>query len=474
MNVKNLIGREEECRVLERCYKSSEPEFVIVYGRRRVGKTFLITEFFDDRFAFRVTGVYKKPKAIQLNNFTEELKKRSGKEYESFETWSQAFWALRDYLDSLPKDKKQILFFDETPWLDNQKSDFLPSFDYFWNNYGNSKNNLMLIVAGSASAWITNKLIKNKGGFFNRHTARLYLQPFTLKETKEYLKRKGARWNNYDIAQAYMVTGGIPFYLKQFDASETISENIDRIYFKKNGPLWDEFSRLYDTLFNGDQKYQEIVKALAEKKRGMKREEISKKTGAPKNGTLTKMLQNLIDSGFITKTESHSDRKTTLYVLTDFYTIFYFDFLKENSGKEEHFWSVTTDLPKRKAWLGLTFELLCKNHINQIKKKLGIEGISSAYYSWEMQGNEFEKGCQIDLVIDRRDNVADLCEIKFSINEFEIDKNYDMTLRNKIARYADENPKSSIQLILITTYGLKRNQYASIVNKTIALNDLFQ
>ena len=271
-----------------------------------------------------------------------------------------------------------------------------------------------------------------------------------------------------------MVTGGVPFYLKQFDENETVSENIDRIYFKKNGPLWDEFSRLYDTLFNGDQKYQEIVKALAKKERGMKREEISKATSIPKNGTLTKMLQNLIDSGFITETKSHSDRKTTLYVLTDFYTIFYFDFLKENYGKDERFWSVTTDLPKRKAWLGLTFELLCKNHINQIKRKLGIEGIISTYYSWERQGDEYQEGCQIDLIIDRRDNVADLCEIKFSTKTFSISKVYDENLRNKFSRYSDEYPRKSIQMVLITTYGLAKGMYASTINKVVTLKDFFE
>ena len=474
MNDKNLIARKEECHVLERCYKSNEPELVIIYGRRRVGKTFLITEFFEDNFAFRITGVYKKPKATQLSNFTYELNKKSGKEYECFETWSEAFRALRAYLDTLPKNKKQVVFFDETPWLDTQKSDFLPSFDFFWNNYANSKNNLMFIVAGSASAWITNKLIENKGGFFNRHTARLYLEPFTLKETKEYLVRKGIHWNDYDIAQTYMVTGGIPFYLKQFDEDETVSENIDRIYFKKNGPLWDEFSRLYDTLFNGDQKYQDIVEALAKSRRGMKREEISKSAGVPKNGTLTKMLRNLIDSGFVSEIESHSERKTTLYVLTDFYTIFYFDFLKENYGKEEHFWTITTDLPKRKAWLGLTFELLCKNHISQIKKKLGIEGISSTYYSWERQGNEYVDGCQIDLVIDRRDNVADLCEIKFSTGTFAISKDYDENLRNKFSRFSDEYPRKSIQMVLITTYGLAKGMYANTINKVVTLKDFFE
>ena len=473
MNDKNLIGREEECRVLERCYKSNEPELVILYGRRRVGKTFLVTEFFEDCFAFRITGVYKKSKAVQLNNFTEELNRKTNDEYETFENWSKAFGALQNYLNSLPKDKKQVVFFDETPWLDTQKSDFLSAFDFFWNNYGNSKNNLLFIVAGSASAWITNKLFANKGGFFNRHTARLYLEPFTLKETREYLTRKGIRWNDYDIAQTYMVTGGIPFYLKQFDASETISENIDRIYFKKNGPLWDEFARLYDTLFNGDQKYQEIVVALAKNRRGMGREEISKSIKVPENGALTKRLENLIDSGFITKVESHSDRKTTLYVLTDFYTIFYFDFLKENCGKDEHFWSVTTDLPKRKAWLGLTFELLCKNHINQIKRKLGIDGVSSAYYSWERRDNEYQEGCQIDLVIDRRDNVVDLCEIKFSNKTFLINKTYDENLRNKFSRFSDEYPRKSIQMVLITTYGLAKGMYANTINKVITLKDFF-
>ncbi len=472
MNNTNFIGRKKEYAVLEKCYLSNESQLVIVYGRRRVGKTFLINQSFENKFAFKITGVYKQNRQYQLSNFAMELSRKDGKHH-SFKTWSEAFFALEDYLDSLPTDEKQVVFMDEMPWLDSLKSGFLPAFEFFWNNYGNSKNNLLFIVAGSASSWITNKLVYNKGGFFNRHSARLYLEPFNLIETKEYLEKQSIHWSNYDIAQSYMIMGGIPFYLSQIDSSLSLNENIDMIFFKEHGLLWDEFHRLYSTLFSNDPRYIKIVELLSKNRYGLSRTSISKKSGISANGSLTNILQDLIDSGFITENVSYSNRKENIYQLSDFYTLFYFDFLKDNYGME-HYWSNSTDLPKRRNYLGLTFELLCKKHINQIKNALSILGVNSVTYSYHSTGTEDTKGTQIDLVIDRRDNVADLCEIKFSINPFEISKEYHLNLLNKIDAFQKDNKNKSVSLVLITTYGLKKNPYSNIINKTITLDDLFQ
>lgn len=471
MNNSNFVGREQEYAILEKCYHSKEAQLVIVYGRRRVGKTFLINQSFENKFAFKITGVYKQNRQYQLSNFAMELSRKDGKSH-SFRTWPEAFCALEDYLDSLPIDEKQIVFMDEMPWLDSLKSGFLPAFEFFWNNYGNSKNNLLFIVAGSASSWITNKLVCNKGGFFNRHSARLYLEPFSLNETKEYLEKQNIHWSNYDIAQLYMIMGGIPFYLSQIDPSLSLNENIDMIFFREHGLLWDEFQRLYSTLFSNDPKYVRIVEILSKNRYGLTRNAISKKSGIPTNGALSNILQNLMDSGFITESISFSNRKEKIYQLSDFYSLFYFDFLKENYGTE-HYWSNSTDLPKRRNYLGLTFELLCKKHINQIKKSLSILGINSVDYSYNTTGKEDSKGSQIDLIIDRRDNVANLCEIKYSINLFEINKDYHLNLLNKIDTFQKENKNKSVSLVLITTYGLKKNSYSNIINKTITLDDLF-
>ncbi len=237
MNNLGFIGRKNEYAILEKCYESKQSQLVIVYGRYRVGKTFLINQSFENKFAFKTTGVYQQNKKTQLANFALELSRMDKKSHNAFEDWPSAFSALEDYLDTLDENEKQVVFFDEMPWLDTKKGGFLPAFEFFWNNYGNAKNNLLFIVAGSASSWITNKLVCNKGGFFNRHSARIYLEPFTLKETKEYLENQNIHWSNYDIAQCYMIMGGIPFYLSQIDSSFSLNENIDHIFFKEHGSL---------------------------------------------------------------------------------------------------------------------------------------------------------------------------------------------------------------------------------------------
>jgi uncharacterized protein len=472
MNYVGLVGRKDEYQILEKSYKSSLSQLIIIYGRRRVGKTFLVNQSFENKFAFKITGVYKQNKNTQLANFSIELSRADNKEHDVFKNWSSAFSALKKYLDSLDEKEKQVVFFDEMPWLDNKKSDFFSAFEFFWNNYGCAKNNLLFIVAGSSSSWITNKLINNKGGFFNRHSARLYLEPFSLKETKEYLVKQNIHWSNYDIAQCYMVMGGIPFYLSQIDSSKTLSDNIDYMFFKKHGLLWDEFSRLYGTLFNNDLKYINIVEVLSKNRYGLSKSEIASKCKLSSNGDLTHLLQNLIDSGFIIKNTSYSERKGEIYQLSDFYTLFYFEFIKDNYGKNENFWNNSFDLPKRRTWLGFSFELLCKMHLKEIRDALSIGGINSTYYSYNKKGNDENKGCQIDLVIDRRDNVASIIEIKYSINEFEITKDYQEDLRNKIAVFEGNNPRKSIQMVLITTYGLKMNMYSNIINKVLTINDL--
>lgn len=467
-----LIGRKDEIELLQKCYKANEAQLIIVYGRRRVGKTFLINQTFNDDFAFKFTGVYKQNKKTHLENFSLELENRMNKNIEDIHDWANAFFQLRKYLDLLPTNQKQVVFFDEMPWLDTAKSGFLPAFEFFWNNYGNAKNNLVFIVAGSASSWISNKLLNNKGGFFNRHTAKIYLEPFTLKETKEYLLSRNIYWSNYDIAQLYMLIGGIPFYLNRISMEYTLNENIDRLFFQEHGYLYDEFDRLYTTLFNNDRKYISIVEALSKSRYGLLRNEIANKTKLANNGDLSNMLKNLIDSGFVSKSLSIGQRKEYVYQLTDFYTLFYFHFIKEHYN-DEHFWSSSIDLPKRRNYLGLSYELLCKLHLRQIKKALDIYGVSSNCYSFNKKGDELDEGCQIDLIIDRRDNVADICEIKYSLQEFEIDKEYSKNLLNKIDAFTKVYPSKSMRMVLITTMGLKKNTYSNIVNKTITLDDLF-
>ena len=478
MQAEQLIGRTEECHRLDRCMAQEEAQLVILYGRRRVGKTYLINSYFEGRFDFKLTGIYGETRDVQLRNFADEMRRQTNAPFSQPADWMDAFGTLRDYLETLPETEKQIVFFDELPWMDTPRGKFLSSFEWFWNSFGARRKNLVFIICGSATAWMTEKIAENKGGLFHRQTCRIFLEPFTLGETEAYLLSRGIRWSRFDIAECYMVMGGIPYYLSLLDETCSYRENIDHLFFRKRAELWDEFEHLYHTLFTNSEQYIRIAEALNEKKSGYTRSEIARKTQLPENGVLSKMLQNLTDSGFVRAYAFYNKKKKeTLYQLADYYSLFYFRFLKQRPGKDEHFWRNALDSPSRRAWAGLTFEQLCKDHIRQIKQKLGIAGVLSAESSWFVRAKDTEdaeRGAQIDLIISRRDHVTNLCEIKFSVNEYEIDREEEQNLRNKIAAFQKSTgSRDTLSLTMITTYGIKKNMYSSFVNAEVVLDDLF-
>ena len=474
-----IIGRHAECGRLEKCTNEKQAQLIIVYGRRRVGKTFLINQFFEGRFDFKLTGAYAQSKEIQLRYFSAELNRQSKMDRSVPKDWIQAFELLRDYLASLPPEEKHVVFFDEVPWMDTQRSGFLPALEWFWNDWGCAQDNLIFIVCGSATSWMVEKIAENKGGLFNRQTCKLYLQPFSLCETELYLRFRGIEWSRRDIAECYMIMGGIPYYLSLLDKELAFNANIDNLFFRKRAELWDEFDHLYQTLFSNSGQYIRIVEQLSKKRMGLTRGELSRQTGLPANGTLSKMLNDLTASGFVRKYSVYGCKsKDALYQLSDYYTLFYYRFLKGDFGRDEHFWSNTLENPARRAWAGLTFEQLCKDHISQIKQKLGIAGVLSNESSWfalRREEEETGRGAQIDLLIDRRDQVVNVCEIKFSMNEFQIDKDYDQILRNKISVFCQNTKcKKTIQLTMISTFGVQKNKYSGIVSNEVRLDDLFQ
>ena len=468
-----IIGRKQEMQELQRCFNSAEAEFVVVYGRRRVGKTYLIREFFHQKFCFQLTGMYNQPKKVQLSNFAVTLERHSGEHRSLPSDWMEAFNQLRDYIESLPQEGKKLIFIDEMPWLDTRQSNFVGALEWFWNGWGAGRNDLMLIACGSATSWITDKLFADKGGLFNRTTSRIYLHPFTLHETELYLQSKGIQWSRYDIAECYMVMGGIPYYLRNLSPQLSYTANIDALFFKKKGRLWDEFIHLYQTLFSNSDVYIQVVEALAAKQSGMTRNEIMAATGFSDNGNLTKVLKNLADSDFVRVYNTFGKKKNDLiYQLADYYTLFYFRFLKDQYGKDEHFWTHTLDNPKRRTWAGYAFEQICKDHIRQIKKSIGISAVLNEQASW--RSKESESGAQIDLLIARRDRVINICEIKFSLSPYAIDKDYDTRLRNKLEVFRQETgTRDALHLTFITTYGVKQNMYSGLVQSEVVMDDLF-
>lgn len=474
----NVIGRSAEWLRLEECMSEKTAQLVIVYGRRRVGKTFLINEFFDQEFTFKLTGAYNKPKEFQLRNFIAEFNRRTGMEREIPCDWVQAFEYLREYLGDRKTSGRKIVFFDEMPWLDTANSRFFDAFEFFWNDWASSCSDIVFIVCGSATSWMTSNFNENKGGLFNRQTCRIYLEPFTLFETEQFLESRNISWSHFDIAEAYMIMGGIPYYLNLLKGRLSLSQNIDNIFFKKHGELWDEFDHLYKTLFSNSEAHIRVVQALSEKTGGLTRNELAERSGMHANGDLTKIIENLVSSGFVRVSNFYKKKKKdALYQLADYYTAFYFRYIKDHYGKDEHYWSNAIDNPSRRAWTGIVFEQVCKDHIKQIKQKLGISGVLTEESVWYTRGDEDLgiDGAQIDLVLERRDRVINLCEMKYSINEYIVDKAYDSVLRNKIEAFRRmTGSKKSLQLTMITTYGVKQNKYSNLIQSQVTLDDLFK
>jgi AAA+ ATPase superfamily predicted ATPase len=469
-----LVGRHQEQQKLTALYNGSSSEFLVVYGRRRVGKTFLLREFFKQKFSFYHTGMSNKGTIAQLENFDYSLSKISSAAYTTpSKNWIEAFRRLSQYLEKEDPLERKVIFIDEMPWLDTRGSDFISGLEYFWNSWASARKDILLIVCGSATGWITSKLINNVGGLHNRVTAHIKLVPFTLKETEEFFESKHIHLDQYSIIQLYMAIGGIPFYLNQIKAGRSAAQNIDELFFKPSAVLKNEFSNLYKALFRKYEVYEKVVSILSTKTYGMTRKEIIHTNMITSGGTLTKILNDLEESGFILSIPSLDKTiNKTIYKLSDYYTLFYFRFLQ---GKKKFTsWNDHIDDPYVRAWQGITFEQICIDHLPQIKAKLSIAGIQSEALSW--RGKSEELGSQIDLLIDRRDQVINICEAKFSINEYEINLDYSKKIREKIGNFKQiTKTKKSVFFTMITTFGLKQNQYTlSLVQNEILMEDLFR
>ena len=476
--MEGIIGRTKVQSDLEKLFKSGKSELLIVYGRRRVGKTHLIRKYFEGRFTFYTTGMYEASQEQQLEQFATTLSEYQKTKLATPHTWIEAFAMLKAYLLK-SRMRRKVVFFDEIPWYDTPNSGFLPAFEAFWNGWGAGRDDLLLIVCGSATTWITNKLLSNKGGLFNRATSQIYLEPFTLHETEQFLKSKGINWSRYDITECYMVMGGIPYYLQQLDPRKSYMDNIDEMFFRKNCKLKDEFRHLYNTLFSNSEYYIRIVELLSSKNIGLTREELVKMGKFRNNGYLTEALRNLETSDFVRAYNYYGKKKKNItYQLCDFYSMFYFRFIRQQYGRDEHFWSHSIDLPQRRAWAGYMFEQVCYWHIPQIKQSLGISGILSEQSAWyEHKADEAltSRGAQIDMIIARRDRIISLCEMKFSIGRFVIDSDYEMSLRDKLTAFRSHTLKSNaLQIVMISTFGVKPNVHSGIVQSEVLMDDLYE
>lgn len=373
------------------------------------------------------------------------------------------------------REEKKVIFIDEIPWLDTPRSGFLSALEYFWNSFASARKDVLLIICGSATSWIINKVLKNHGGLHNRVTYRIHLQPFTLYECEQYAKYLGMRASHYDLIEYYMILGGVAFYWSRLDKGLSVAQNIDNMIFSETGFLHNEFNELYDSLFNEPESYLKIIHALGTIRIGMTRDELVKEGGISSNGKLTRMLEDLTECGFIKRIPSFGGKaKDDLIQLVDNFTIFYYKYMKENLNNDEHFWSNSYNSTIRSAWTGLAFERVCFQHIPQIKQAMGIAGVATQCYSWKTKGDALSSGTQIDMVLDRRDNIINICEMKFSKGEYTITKDYAMSLNNKVERFIESTKnKKTILLTMITTNGVVHNEYWNQIQCDITADELF-
>ena len=470
------IGRTHEIAALNKYYKSNKAEFVAVYGRRRVGKTFIIRNTLEQHFTFYFSGVIKVKQAQHLANFNEKLLAYSqGIVTDKVpENWFEAFKQLETYLKQC-KQQKKVIFIDELPWLDTPKSDFVPALDYFWNSWASTRKDMLLIVCGSAASWMINTLLNDKGGLHNRLTQRIKLQPFTLLECEAFFKQKGSFYTRYQLIQLYMAFGGIPFYLDQIDVSQSVAQNIDNLCFTQTGLLRTEFKNLYASLFKKSEKYVAIIEALATKLKGLSRAELIALTKLTNGGNTTKILKELEENDFI-RTYNSFDKlgRDKTYQLIDFYSLFYLRFIKNSILTDTNYWLNNLDNPSLRAWSGYAFEQVGLWHLDNIKKALGISGIQTKTSAWSTQHKPIN--AQIDLVIDRRDQVINLCEMKFGIDEYIITKDYAAVIKNKIAAFKETTKtKKAICFTMLTSFGLKQNGYTDmLVQKSLTMDVFFE
>ena len=470
-----MVGRERERDVLARCLESKRPEFLAVYGRRRVGKTYLIKEYFKNRFSFYATGLSGEKTAGQLKAFNGSLLEYGSTETKAPSDWFEGFSRLKKLLDSsdVRRDNvsgKRVVFLDELPWMDTARSDFKSALDHFWNTWGSAQPDLLLIVCGSATSWIIEEILNSTGGFYNRVTRQMHLSPFSLHECEELFAVNGIAYTRKQQLDSYMVFGGIPYYLNLLDERLSLSQNIDALIFQEDGALHNEYNNLFHSLFRNADKHIAVIQALSEKRKGLNRVELIKHAGIADGALLTKALNELIQCGFIRKYRSSLTGKNgCIYQIIDPFTLFSQRYTVGESLKS---WSGYIGSPGYHSWSGNAFEIVCLNHIEQIKGALGISGVESSEYTWRSKTKS--GGAQIDLLIDRKDDMINVCEMKYTSDEFEIDAAYEKKLINKVETFRkEEKTRKALSLTLVSANGLKRNAHANTVQRLITGDDLF-
>lgn len=469
-----IIGRKKELELLRIAYDSDEVQLVAVYGRRRIGKTFLIRKAFDNSFFFTYSGTLNISNADQLTLFHDALVRHGSDAPNVPQTWFEAFGMLRDLIEK-SSVKRKVIFIDEMPWMDAPRSKFVPALESFWNGWASGRNDILMVICGSASSWIINKVFNNRGGLHNRVTRKIHLHQFSLHEIEELVSRYNFGFTRNQILEGYMVMGGVPLYWTKLSPFKSMSQNINDIFINEDGELRYEFDELYASIFKNPERYISVIEALSTKKKGLTRDEISKIGKLENNGHLTTVIKDLIECGFIRK-YCHTNKKTkdALYQLVDSYTLFYYQFVRFAHGVDDEYWTKIQQSPTYNTWCGLAFERVCLLHARQIKAALGISGIIANTHSWHIGKTEDHPGVQIDLVINRSDNVINICEMKYAPNGFTLTSSEAKKLSERLRVFSMYAPKKkAVQLVMITSNGISGQGRLIQPARELTAEDLF-
>jgi AAA+ ATPase superfamily predicted ATPase len=474
--MEKIIGRESEQKQLAQILESKDAELLVIYGRRRVGKTFLIRNAYEKQLVFEISGIHNATLRNQLEVFGQAMSKATGFPISVPVSWMQAFTQLITYLVKKVTKQKKVVFIDEFPWLHTPRSGFSEAFEYFWNMWASKQKNLVVVICGSAAAWMIKNVINNRGGLHNRVTRKMRLLPFTLSEAEAFLISRNIKLDHYQLIQLYMVMGGVPQYLRMIERGESIVMAIDRICFTKDGFLHDEFKNLFHSLFNNADQHMVIIRALAKKGKGLTRNELIEVCKLRTGGAVTQLLDELRESGFI---EAHipfgKKTKDTLYRLIDEYAMFYVKFMSVDKIQGSGSWTRYAASPSWTSWCGIAFENICIKHIKQLKHALGISGVHTVQYAWRYVPKNQEQGVQIDLIIDRQDMCINVCEMKFSRSEFEVSKGYSKDLQTKLNVFQNASKtRKTIFLTMVSTYGVSNlGNYRDLIQNQITMDALF-
>lgn len=477
-----LVGRQKEREILGRVRDSGEPEFVAIYGRRRIGKTFLIREFFGEELCFEVTGIHGASTATQLRSFGHELTLmlEAPMEIETPASWQEAFRILETGLTAVLAKRKGrvVVFFDEMPWLDTHRSGFLKALGHFWSTWGSRQKQLVLVAGGSAARWMIRKVLRDRGDLRDQVTRQLRLEPFSLAECEQYFRQRGVGLTRPQICEIVMVTGGLPHYLKEVEEGKSAAQCIESLCFSDVGVLRDEFEEVFPSHFARPANHRAVVKALAGAGNGLTRNDLVEITGVVSGGGLTSVLKELEEAGFVGTTLPFGKKSNDqFYRLEDAFSLFSLRWMGKG-GKKRVSWDQVVDRPTWRAWARYAFGSVCRQHVQQMKAALGIAAVDTEESAWSYNppASAVMPEAQIDLLIDRRDDCINLCTHKFAGGPFAIDRKEAERLRRtqEVFRQVSGSRKA-LRLTLVTPHGVHSNAYAKeLVQSEVVLDDLFE